>query len=516
MKRRWWFYLRKTVVLLVIGAVLTAGLMAFNVNRRVLMNQHPYYLPMYAAVARYDLESLADIFRPATSRASAPVARAAAVPVLVYHGIRPKPEGENISIANFADQMLALKRAGWQAIGIQDYHDFMRRGKPLPAKSMMITFDDGRRDSYYTTDPLLAALGYRATMFVITRSSFAAVENKFYLNRTELAAMRDSGHWDLQPHAAFGHYLYPINEKGQPGHFYDNKLWIANQARLEIDQEFATRTMNDLRLAKTELAREIGSSGIAFAFPYNEFGHGTVNYEGAQDALMANVGAIFPIAFYQIWPNKGNSQNYPQDSSFLMKRILVDSKIDSGKLLKLLDSSSAKPLPYVNAMTEASGDWVNTWGEHHWGPRGLAMRAEPDGTGAALFLDGGGGWHNYAATGHFRLQRGQWGRLLGRLRDDRNYVSCQFSSTGVLVEQTLNGTVHTLKQVDMAVPVHDFQAGLTVNGSRADCMIDGQTAAYSERLAPELQYGGIGFSSYDPNPNNSELEISEVRVEPLP
>lgn len=514
--RKWWFHLRKTAVLLVIGVVLAAGLMAFDLNRRVLMNQRPYYLPMYVAVARYHLEALVAGLRPVSSQASARVTQAKSVPVLVYHGIRPKPEGENISIADFSDQMLALKRAGWQAVGIQDFYDFMRRGKSLPEKSLLITFDDGRRDSFYTTDPLLAALGYRATMFVITRSSFAKEENKFYLNRTELAAMRNSGRWDLQPHAAYGHYLYPIDAKGKPGHFYDNKLWLADQGRLETDQEFSVRTKDDLLLAKTEMVRELGSSGIAFAFPYNEFGHGSVNYEDAETALMANVGDIYPIAFYQIWPNKGNSQNYPQDRSFQMKRILVDSKMTPERLLKILNTGSAKTLPYVNAMTQASGDWVNTWGVHHWSPGGLAIRAEPDSTGATLFLDGSGGWQNYTVTGHFKLQRGQWARLLGRLSNDGNYVACHFSNTGVRVGQTLKGKTDILNEIDISVPVQDFRAGLTVNGSRVDCQIDGQTAAYSERLAPELNYGGIGFSSYDPKPNNSQLEISEVRVEPVP
>lgn len=507
--------LRKTLVLFSIAAVMTGGLTWFNHNRLFLMNQRLYYWPMYAGTAQYLLERLQRNLGRTASRAAATPDHALSVPVLVYHGIRPKTDGENISIQTFTDQMLALKRDGWHAVSLQDFYDFMRRGKQLPARSILITFDDGRRDSFYTVQPLLSALDFRATMFVITQSSFSAEANKFYLNPDDLKRMRDTGRWDLQPHAAYGHFLYPINEKGKLGHFYDNKLWLEKEQRLETDAEFAVRTLNDLKLAKTAMANKLGSSGIAFAFPFNEFGHGTVNYAGAQEVLLKNVGELFPMAFYQIWPNKGNTQNYPSDRSFMMKRILVDAKMDVNALMQKLNRSSGKTLPYANAMTQATDDWLETWGMRSWDGDGLTIRAETNSTGASIFLDGGGGWSNYTATARFRLEQGKWSRLLGRFRDDKNYVTCQFGETGVTVEQTIDGKIHGLNKVDVPVPVNDFQAGIRLTGNKAECLVNGQPAAESDELSPQLSHGGVGVSSYDEDNNNSQLRISQLKVDPL-
>lgn len=514
-RRRFITFLRKTVVLLSIVGLMGAGLIYFNSNRLTLMHQHPYFANVYVAIARYKAETWWNKMIRHTAAASAGPQYATSVPVLVYHGIRPGPEGENISIDNFASQLITLKKAGWQTISIQDYYDFMRHGKKLPAKSFVITFDDGRKDSFYPVDPLLRALHYRATMFVITKSSFNPVENKFYLDKQELSIMQGNSRWDLQPHAAFGHYLYPVNAQGKLGHFFDNKLWLADQSRLETDQEFAARTLNDLRLAKTDMQQQLGSSGIAFAFPFNEFGGASLNYPGAEVALMANVKSVYPIAFYQIWPNKGNSQNYPQDPSYLMKRILIDSNIDNTKLLHTLEISSAKSLPYGSTMTRSDGEWLSTWGQTDWSSQGLTISASRDGDGAAIFLDGGGAWQNYLASAHLKLLQGQWARILGRFHDDKNYTSCTYSGNSVLMEETVNGETHILQEVDMPVPVGDFRAELGVNANNMECKLNGETVTYSDGLSSDLSFGGIGFSSYEPSLHHSQVQISDVKVDTI-
>ena len=96
---------------------------------------------------------------------------AKSIPVLLYHGIIEKPDGENMLIDNFRDQMFALKKAGWQTVSIEDFYKFMKGEKNLPEKSFLLTFDDGRKDSYYPVDPILKALDYNAAMFVISGRS---------------------------------------------------------------------------------------------------------------------------------------------------------------------------------------------------------------------------------------------------------------------------------------------------------------------------------------------------------
>ena len=73
----------------------------------------------------------------------------------------------------------------------------------LPQRPILITFDDGRLDSYRGADKILAEHGFKATMFVI--AGFVEERNSFYLNWDELRRMATSGRWDLQEHAGVGH-----------------------------------------------------------------------------------------------------------------------------------------------------------------------------------------------------------------------------------------------------------------------------------------------------------------------
>jgi peptidoglycan/xylan/chitin deacetylase (PgdA/CDA1 family) len=505
----------KTAILMAVAFVMAAGLIFFTTASAWIKGQRPYYAGMYAALIRYDAGVAWDRLRGAGHTQAAAGAHAVSVPVLLYHGIGPKSKGEAISLGEFTNQMLALKRAGYATVSIQDYYDFMRRGKQLPSRSVLITFDDGRKDSYYPVQPVFKALGFRATMFVITKASLAGLSPKFYLSKTELEAMQASGHWDLQPHAAYGHFYYPIDSKGTPGHFYSNKIWRGSEGRLENDEEFAARVLADLKLAQYEMQTELGSNGIAFAFPYNEVGSAPNNYERAKLVLLSAVQLVYPMAFYQWSVNHGNTQNYPQDPSILMKRILIDESTTTAHLLQLLERSAAKPLPYHTDLTHPSSGWILTQGDLSWKSDGMVLTAAKDSNLSSAFLDGTGAWQDYSATARLRLASGQWDRIYARYYDVNNYTSCSYSSDGVLLEDTTGGVTHVLGEKPVPVQLADVNAGVAVHGSHIDCLIQGQTAVSSGSLPSELGYGGIGFAAYDTRPHAAELRVSDLKVDEL-
>jgi len=505
----------KTAILLSVFFMLGAGLVWFNAHRLTLEHQHPYFTRMYVGVAEYRLEHLFDWLKPGSSQASShPPATARSVPVLLYHGVRPGPDGENVSAAAFTNQMLALKNAGWQTISIEDYYEFMRQGKKLPEKSFLLTFDDGRKDSYYPVDPLLQTLHYRATMFVITKASLTPTESKFYLDQTELLEMRDSGRWDLQPHAAFGHFYYAVDAKGTQGHFYDNKLWLSAQNRLETNQEFADRVLGDLKMAKSDLAQAVASSGIAFAYPFNEFGANTTNYPAATSVLQTAVQSQFPIAFYQVWPNRGSTQNFPQDPNFMQKRLLMDSTTTPQNLLAQLNDSSAKPFNYSNDLQHHDNSWLKSWGDMTWTKSGLSLKAAKNGDGAFAFLDGAMDWHDYTATARTQLSTGAYTRIFGRMVDDKNHLSCTYTPGQVILEQTVNNSTHTLAKADFSSSLGDVQVGIRTHGTQVDCLENAQVVTSATQEPNTTENGSIGFAVWNPPLGTANLEVSDVKVTP--
>jgi peptidoglycan/xylan/chitin deacetylase (PgdA/CDA1 family) len=101
--------------------------------------------------------------------------RVLAVPILVYHRIaQPSPsepaltDALTVSPATFAAQMRWLRHAGFHAIRQEQLFAALERGRPLPPRPVMITFDDGYRDVLWNAAPLLSRLRMPATAYVIT------------------------------------------------------------------------------------------------------------------------------------------------------------------------------------------------------------------------------------------------------------------------------------------------------------------------------------------------------------
>ncbi|MDP1652082.1 MAG: polysaccharide deacetylase family protein [Rhodocyclaceae bacterium] len=92
---------------------------------------------------------------------------AKAVPVLMYHHVSPAPGLVTIAPENFRAQMRWLAGHGYTTIGCDDLARFIK-GEPLPAKSVLLTFDDGYLDNYVHAHPILAEFGLKAALFLIT------------------------------------------------------------------------------------------------------------------------------------------------------------------------------------------------------------------------------------------------------------------------------------------------------------------------------------------------------------
>jgi peptidoglycan/xylan/chitin deacetylase (PgdA/CDA1 family) len=88
------------------------------------------------------------------------------VPILMYHVINPPPAGAPfpglyVPSSEFAQQMQALKSAGWHAVTMDQLQANWTRGVPLgPGKPIVITFDNGYESQYTNALPVLKQLGW--------------------------------------------------------------------------------------------------------------------------------------------------------------------------------------------------------------------------------------------------------------------------------------------------------------------------------------------------------------------
>ena len=95
------------------------------------------------------------------------MSRTCYLPVLMYHHVSAAPGLVTLSPATFREQMHWLASSGWKTLSAAEVEGFYR-GKPLPRKSVMLTFDDGWRDNWHQVYPVLKAFGLKAHIFLIT------------------------------------------------------------------------------------------------------------------------------------------------------------------------------------------------------------------------------------------------------------------------------------------------------------------------------------------------------------
>jgi peptidoglycan/xylan/chitin deacetylase (PgdA/CDA1 family) len=447
-----------------------------------------------------------------------------AIPILVYHGILNEADGSDINITHeeFIDQMFALKRAGYETISISELYEFVEgRTTNFPEKPIMITFDDGRLDSFLGADPVLRALNYHAVMFAISRYNLGDAPG-YYISRSQLEYMARSPHWDIEAHGRDGHIdSMPIGPDGESGRYYGNFSWIHDEERFETPNEYRGRVDYDLSGSKQDLERVIDRDVRAFAFPYGDFGQNNTEDARPREILLAQAGQYFDLLFYQQAPGIFFSQNYIEfqdsEAGHLMRRIQVESGMDGEALVRLLENGSLKDLPYHDDFSENRG-WTNAWGRIHVEGGQLVIRAQPGLKGASTILDGTGDWRNYELSAGIESPTHTGVTVWVRFESDKNNAACNFANDFIHAEEVVNGQKRVIQGVrgPGMLPEGAYTVGVRVTGRTLECIVNGQVAVQTDFIDPSLVVGGIGFKTWDSEVPENTIFVNDLKVNFVP
>jgi peptidoglycan/xylan/chitin deacetylase (PgdA/CDA1 family) len=115
--------------------------------------------------------------------------------VLCYHQFGEQPSQGRKSLykiarSEFEWQMQYLREQGIVPLRLDQVEDFLASGKPIPKRSVLITFDDGFRSIYTDAFPILKRYGYPAVLYLYT--DFLASQNAS-LRYEEVAEMMRHG-----------------------------------------------------------------------------------------------------------------------------------------------------------------------------------------------------------------------------------------------------------------------------------------------------------------------------------
>ena len=129
------------------------------------------------------------------------------VPVLCYHQIRNWNSKDGkvgkdyiVPIAEFKAQMKMLADSGYNTILPDELYNYLNTGAKLPAKPIMLTFDDNDLDHFTEAAPEMKKYGFKGVFFIMT----VTLGRPGYMTKAQVKSLSDEGHligshtWDHQ------------------------------------------------------------------------------------------------------------------------------------------------------------------------------------------------------------------------------------------------------------------------------------------------------------------------------
>jgi peptidoglycan/xylan/chitin deacetylase (PgdA/CDA1 family) len=176
--------MKKFLVLLILVAAIAFGVREWKKKHQVTAQQSPQSTAVVAGSlagpapkaaagqAKADAAPALEVAKPAAEHKAAPVIidTSAQVVVFCYHRVEGKAGGDlSMTPELFEEQMQTLKDNGISVISMQDFLAWKRSEKNIPARSALITIDDGYASAYEVARPILKKFNYPWTYFIYTK-----------------------------------------------------------------------------------------------------------------------------------------------------------------------------------------------------------------------------------------------------------------------------------------------------------------------------------------------------------
>lgn len=223
------------------------------------------------------------------------------VPVLMYHSIGGRATYLTVSRQLFAEQMLALKVAGFHTLTIRQYAHFVKHGsRGLPSRPILLTFDDGRLDAYRAANDLLQSYGFHATELVVP--AWVTKNPHFSLSWSQLAQMAQGSTWDVQLHFGYGREEIRWDKAGDTGAAFAYQQYFPGQdgqpGHEETFAQYQKRIASNMAWGERQLEQKVpGYKPWSMAIPESDYGQAGTNDPRIPPFVLGWLGRHFPVVF---------------------------------------------------------------------------------------------------------------------------------------------------------------------------------------------------------------------------
>ena len=200
---------------------------------------------------------------------------------LAYHAVQDDMADQTF-LAVRTDQLIEqlhwLRENGYQAVSVEQILAAHHGGPALPAKAVLLSFDDGYKDFQTRVLPVLKAFDWPAVLAPVgiwlttpTNESVAfgdiSTPRSTFLNPQELAQVAQSGLVEIGAHSYRHHQGIQGNPQGNQLPGMANRQYLQEQQRYETSEEFEQRLRADVQAITSTLRSLSGRSPRVWIWP---------------------------------------------------------------------------------------------------------------------------------------------------------------------------------------------------------------------------------------------------------
>ncbi len=212
-------------------------------------------------------------------------------PILLYHHIADPGYITRYYVTPdmFRTQLQKLREWGYTSITVSELVNVLIHGGELPARPVVITFDDGNNDIYDNAFPIMQEMGFVGTFYIVGNR----LHSNYYVHPDEIQQMSNAD-WEIGDHGM-------------------------SHVDLTLDHSIA---YFEIQQSRIDLESAVGVKINTFAYPY-----------GKTDQFIANKVSEYG---YIAAMGLGRSWEHTLGTLFFLTRIEVQGDYDLSTFAKLL------------------------------------------------------------------------------------------------------------------------------------------------------------------------------------
>lgn len=367
---------------------------------------------------------------------------------------------------SFRKQLRAIKESGYRSVRLDEINHWRKSDDAsLPARPVLLTFEEADRETIEIADKVLARLGMTALVFVnVNELDQANIHRVSWHKLEEMAA---SGRWEI------GISGCPNKEDGSTG-FPALESQVMTQQRVKLEQRL------HVPVVTADCSRAWRSDFADAAAVWSQI---------LSEASLQTGFVAAPFG-----------ANYRTDSESAYRRIRVSKTWDQTELLAQLENHAPRRAPFFDTFSSdrPSAAWVVDSGEITLADGKLQIDNKVGEKGALVSLSGTEQWRD--AEAEIQLQgppNGQFWLLL-RYRPGQPSIRLGVAEGLVMLQEIdANGVVQRQLATSDA-PSETIQLKLRVIGSRAFGFVNGQPLLTRPAALPQRDhYGALAIAVWD-------------------